>query len=65
MSIFGAIALIVGGILLEHNPDWFNGAHTIGTVLFWFGIALVILAVIFTILAGGIFASFKRDFDKF
>lgn len=41
------IVLLLAGIVLRANPDWFNGAHTAGTVCLAFGL----LGVLFVVLA--------------
>lgn len=45
------IVSVIAGIVLRANPDWFNGAHTIGTVLLIVGIAICVVKALFFALA--------------
>lgn len=53
------ILAIIAGLLLRANPQWFHGAHTVGTVALWYGIGVlaVELVVLVLIAVGAIFSS--------
>lgn len=50
------LILIIAGYILEHNGQWFNGAHTLGHWMFVVGIILAVIEVVFWIIfaIGGI-----------
>lgn len=41
------IVSVIAGIVLRANPDWFNGAHTIGTILMIVGIVICVVKALF------------------
>jgi hypothetical protein len=52
------VLLVLAGFILTKNPEWFNGAETVGSWMFYGGLAvfaieLIIYAVIFTTMVGG------------
>lgn len=61
MSLLGLLVLIIGGKILEANPDAFNGAGTVGAWMFGIGIVLVILnLLILAVVAALTFVGGKR-----
>lgn len=40
------LILILGGVVLRANGEWFNGAETVGTVMLALGIAITALWVL-------------------
>lgn len=54
----GSLWFILGGVVLRLNPEWFNGASSIGLVLLIFGGLIAIFEVI--IFFGAISAFFKN-----
>jgi hypothetical protein len=50
--------LIIAGIVLANNGQWFHGAHTVGVVCLVVGIVGVIIQL--AIFAGAIFGGTRR-----
>lgn len=42
-----SIWLIIGGVVLRMNPEWFNGASMIGLILLIFGGIAIIIELLF------------------
>jgi hypothetical protein len=45
------LAFLIGGIILEKNPQWFNGAHTVGIIattigVVWISVIVLTLAIV-------------------
>lgn len=38
---------ITAGIILHANPEWFDGAYTVGTVCLVYGIVVLALEILF------------------
>lgn len=48
--MFGSIFWLIAGFVLKANPQWFNGAHTVGVVLLVFGGVWLAIELIFLII---------------
>lgn len=57
MSFIVWIILLVGGLVLKaQSPQPFDGAHTVGTVMFW----IAVIAAILNVIALLVFAMFWK-----
>lgn len=60
MSLIWPVLLIIAGVVLRANDQWFNGAHDVGNICFWVGIGLAVFCLfIFLVIMGG-FAKLRR-----
>ena len=59
-----AILFIIGGIILQFNEQWFNGAGTVGWVLIGLGSLALVLWLVVSVLALSTVNDTRREFKR-
>lgn len=52
-----SVLFIIAGYILQHNGQWFNEADTVGGWLFYGGIVLLVIEVVFYLFVFGVFGA--------
>ncbi len=55
------LILILGGLVLHFNPDWFNGAGTVGDVMVVIGTFLFVIWLGFMVFAGSLVSKAHKE----
>jgi hypothetical protein len=58
------ILFVLTGWILRQNPEWFNGAEQVGTIMFYGGLCVFVIEFLIILVTLGVIGSSERRHRK-